>query len=52
MIDLLSRIGDTSNPAKKADKFKAKHKIEYFSKRDLEYVIDTLKQKTVEYFKS
>lgn len=52
MVDLLSRIGDTSNPAKKADKFKAKHKIEYFSQKDLKYIISVLKQKTVEYFKS
>ncbi len=52
MIDLLNRFDEVKNPEKKADKFKEKHKIEYFSKKDLEYVIKILKKKTEEYFNS
>lgn len=50
MIDLLSRFEEVKNPTKKAGKFKDKHKIEYFSKADLRYIIDVLKKKTREYF--
>lgn len=50
MIDLLSRFDEVKNPVKKANKFKESHKIEYFSKKDLEYTIKILKKKTAEYF--
>lgn len=52
MIDLLSRFEEVKNPTKKADKFKENHKIEYFSQKDLEYIIEVLKKKTEEYFDS
>lgn len=52
MIDLVGRFEEVKNPEKKADKFKEKHKIEYFSKKDLEHIIKVLKKKTVEYFNS
>lgn len=52
MIDLVGRFDEVKNPTKKADKFKDNHKIEYFSKKDLEYIIKVLKKKTVEYFNS
>ena len=52
MIDLLSRFEEVKNPTKKADKFKDNHKIEYFSQKDLEYIIEILKKKTGEYFNS
>lgn len=50
MINLLSRFDEVVNPTKKADKFKEKHKIEYFSKSDLTHIINVLKKKTREYF--
>ena len=52
MIDLLSRFEEVKNPTKKADKFKDNHKIEFFSQKDLEYIIEILKKKTGEYFNS
>lgn len=52
MIDLLGRFAEVKNPVKRADRFKYKHKIEYFSKKDLEYIIRILKKKTIEYFNS
>lgn len=52
MIDLVGRFEEVKNPTKKADKFKDSHKIEYFSKKDLEYIIKILKKKTTEYFNS
>ena len=52
MIDLLSRFEEVGEEKaeKRANKFKEKHKIEYFSKADLRYIIDVLKKKTREYF--
>lgn len=52
MIDLLSRFDEVKNPVKKADKFKEHHKIEYFSKSDLKFIINALKKKTTAYFNS
>ena len=52
MIDLVGRFEEVKNPSKKADKFKDNHKIEYFSKKDLEYIIKILKKETIEYFNS
>ena len=52
MIDLLSRFDEVKNPKKKADRFKEKHKIEYFSQADLNQIIDVLREKTEEYFNS
>lgn len=52
MIDLLSRFDEVKNPTKRADKFKDKHRIEYFSQKDLEYIIEVLKDKTTQYFNS
>lgn len=52
MIDLVSRFEEVKNPTKKADKFKEYHKIEYFSKKDLDFIIEVLKKKTSEYFNS
>ena len=52
MIDLVGRFEEVKNPTKKADKFKENHKIEYFSQKDLDYIIAVLKKKTGEYFNS
>lgn len=52
MIDLLSRFEEVEAPEKKADKFKEKHKIEYFSQRDIDFLVDVLKKKLIEYFES
>ena len=52
MIDLLSRFDEIGDPEKKADKFKEKHKIEYFSQRDIDFLVDVLKKKLIEYFES
>ena len=52
MIDLLSRFDEVKNPTKRADRFKDKHRIEYFSQKDLEYIIEVLKEKTTKYFNS
>ena len=52
MIDLVSRFEEVKNPTKKADKFKENHKIEYFSQKDLDYIIQVLKDKATEYFSS
>lgn len=52
MIDLLSRFDEVANPQNRAKKFKEKHNIEYFSKRDLEHIVRILKQKTLQYFNS
>lgn len=52
MIDLLSRFDEIGDPEKKADKFKEKHKIEYFSQRDIDFLIEVLKKKLIEYFES
>lgn len=50
MIDLISRLDPKVNATKKADHFKERHKIEYFSKKDLEYIVQVLKNKITEYF--
>ena len=52
MIDLISRFDEVKTPTKKADKFKENHRIEYFSQKDLDYIIGILKKKTEEYFNS
>ncbi len=52
MIDLISRFDEVKTPTKKADKFKENHRIEYFSQKDLDYIIAILKKKTEEYFNS
>lgn len=52
MIDLLSRFDEVANPQNRAKKFKEKHNIEYFSKRDLDHIVRVLKQKTLQYFNS
>lgn len=52
MIDLLSRFEEVANPQNRAKKFKEKHNIEYFSKRDLDHIVRILKQKTLQYFNS
>ena len=52
MIDLVGRFEEVKNPTKKADKFKDNHKIEYFSQKDLDYIIAILKKKAGEYFNS
>ena len=49
LIDLFTKIG-VQNPTKTADKYKENHRIEYFSKTDLRFVIDTLEEKFNYYF--
>jgi hypothetical protein len=50
LIDLLARFDEVKDPEAKADNFKKKHKIEYFSQADLKYIVDCLKRKTEVYF--
>lgn len=50
MVDLLGRFDEVKNAESKARTFKKNHRIEYFSKSDLEFVVDVLKRKTREYF--
>ena len=52
MIDLLSRFDEVQNPENRADLFKRCHRIEYFSKKDLQVVVDTIKDKMKVYFQS
>ena len=52
MIDLLTRFPEVKTPENRADRFKEKHSIEYFSKKDLDVIIGVLKKKTAEYFNS
>lgn len=52
LIDLLGRFDEVKNPRKKADRFLAKHQIEFFSQTDLDYVVRILKKKIREYFNS
>ena len=52
MIDLLSRFDEVKNPVSKADNFKRKHYIEYFSMADLKYIVKVLQKKTKQYFNS
>lgn len=49
MVDLLNRMG-IDNPQTKAKTFKRNHKIEYFSKADLQFIVNVIKKKTEEYF--
>lgn len=51
LIDLLSRFDEVQNPAKRAARFKEQHKIEFFSQKDLDFVVQTLKDKATDYFK-
>lgn len=52
LIDLVSRFDEVKNPVNKAKKFKERNEIEFFSKKDLAVIIQTLKDKTKEYFES
>lgn len=52
MVDLLGRFDEVKNAESRARTFKKNHHIEYFSKSDLEFVVDVIKQKTREYFAS
>lgn len=52
MVDLLSRFDEVKNPSSRADNFKRKHYIEYFSRNDLKYIVKCLKNKIKEYFNS
>lgn len=51
MINLIERLG-YDNAERRADKFKDKYNIEYFSQADIKYAIDEIKRATLEYFKS
>lgn len=51
LIDLLANMG-VKNPAVKAKKFKDKHQIEFYSKKDLTEVIEALKIHAKQYFES
>jgi len=46
MIDLLSHFPEVRNPAKRADKFKEKHGITYFSKNEIGLIIEILRKET------
>lgn len=52
MVDLVSRFEEVRDPRLKAENFKKKHAIEYFSQHDLDVVIRAIKKKIKEYFKS
>lgn len=49
--ELLAEMG-VKNPAGKAKKFKDKHKIEFYTNKDLKEIIETLKKRSREYFKN
>ena len=49
LVDLLSKMG-VKNPQTKAKKFKDKHKVEFFSKKDLKEIIKALKEVARKYF--
>ena len=50
MIELISELQPEVNAQKKADKLKERYKIEYFTRKDLEYIVQVLKSKITEYF--
>lgn len=52
LIDLLRRFEEVKNPVKKANRFKEKHRIEYFSKADLNVVVRCLKEKMNAFFRN
>lgn len=52
LIDLLNRFEEVKNPVKKANRFKEKHRIEYFSKADLLVVVRCLKEKMNDFFRN
>lgn len=52
LIDLLNRFEEVKNPVKKANRFKERHRIEYFSKPDLKVVVRCLKEKMNAFFKN
>lgn len=51
LIDLMERLG-ARNPESSAKNFKRYHKIEFFSKKDLEVVVNAIKRCMKRYFKS
>lgn len=52
LVDLLSRFDEVKNPESRADNFKKKHHIEYFSERDLKFIVNVIKRKIRQYFRS
>lgn len=52
MVDLLSRFDEVKNPVSRAENFKKKHTIEYFSQKDLKLVVKALKECMSRYFLS
>lgn len=52
LIDLLSRFEEIKNPVKKANRFKERHHIEYFSKADLNMIVRCLKEKMNDFFRN
>lgn len=52
MVDLLSRFDEVKDPVKKARSFKVHHTIEYFSRSNLQVIVDSLKKCITEYFTS
>ena len=52
LIDLLRRFEEVKTPVKKANRFKEKHRIEYFSKADLNVVVRCLKEKMNAFFRN
>ena len=52
LIDLLRRFEEVKNPVKKANRFKEKHRIEYFSKADLNVVVRCLQEKMNDFFRN
>ena len=52
MVDLLSRFDEVKDPVKKARSFKVHKTIEYFSRSNLQVIVDSLKKCITEYFTS
>ena len=50
MIDLLSRFEEVKDPKVRAENFKKRYGIEYFSKKDVHAAIDEVKRATKEFF--
>lgn len=50
MVDLLSRFPEVRNPKTRAENYKKRYGIEYFSKNDVRYAIKEIKRATKEFF--
>ena len=52
MIDLLSRFDEVKNPISRAESYKKKIGLEYFSLTDVKFVVAEIKRATNEFFEN